>query len=139
MKLALLPLAFAFALAACGGGDSTVCPSGWSQNAGSLGGCEPPASFLAASSGTGVYGFVRSSAHGGDKLVVGTKVFALAATSQTCDAASVNAVAQAVTDNDGVFTLTLAAGDYLITTGEVPTCAHVRVDAGQMTEQVFAN
>ncbi len=61
-------------------------------------------------------------------------VFALPSTDTTCDAASVNAVAQATTDDNGVFVMALPAGDYRITSGEVPACTAVHVDANQIVD-----
>ncbi len=127
----------AVALMACGGG-SQVCPTGWDESAQSPGDCAPSASFVSnttSSLGSGVYGFMRTNAHGGsNQLVVGALVFALPATSTTCDAASVNAVAQATTDDNGVFTMKLAPGDYRITSGEIPACTAVHVDANSVSD-----
>jgi hypothetical protein len=84
---------------------------------------------------TGAYGFVRTSAHGGNELVVGTDVFAIPASPAGCEAASVNAVQQTTTDDNGVFTFNgLAPGQYLITSGEVPSCIAVTVDANSPSE-----
>ena len=132
LRLALL---CALGLFACGPG-SDVCPTGWSENAKAPGQCQAPASFVSSTSATvssGVYGFVRTNAHGGNQLVVGTLVFAVPSTNTTCDAASVNAVAQTTTNNDGVFVLSLPAGDYRVTSGEVPSCTAVHVDANNLT------
>jgi len=65
---------------------------------------------------------------------VGSDVFALPASATTCDAASVNAVASAVTDQNGIFTMTLPAGSYLVTSGEVPSCIAVTVDANTSSD-----
>ena len=132
LRLALL---CALGLFACGPG-SDICPTGWSENANAPGQCQAPASFVTSMSATvssGVYGFVRTNAHGGNQLVVGTLVFAVPSTNTTCDAASVNAVAQTTTDKDGVFVLSLPTGDYRVTSGEVPACTTVHVDANSLT------
>jgi hypothetical protein len=123
-------------LVACGPG-SEVCPSGWFQSASAPGSCRASTTFVddtTASISSGVYGFVRTDAHGGSKLVVGTLVFAVPAAAGTCDAPSVSAVGQATTDVNGVFVMSLPAGDYLVTSGEVPSCTPVHVDAGTVTE-----
>ena len=126
----------ALGLFACGPG-SEVCPTGWSESASAPGQCAAPDTFVSAtqtSTGSGVYGFVRTNAHGGgDQLVVGALVFAVPATNTTCDAPSVGPAASATTDNDGVFVLKLAPGDYRITSGEVPACTEVHVDANTVT------
>ncbi len=123
-------------LFACGPG-SDVCPTGWAENSSAPGKCQAPASFVTqtqATTASGVYGFVRTNAHGGtDQLVVGTLVFAVPATNTTCDAPSVGAVAQTTTNSDGVFVLALPAGDYRITSGEVNSCLAVHVDANNLT------
>ena len=125
----------ALGLFACGPG-STVCPTGWSESDTAPGQCAAPDSFVSdtqASIGSGVYGFMRTDAHGGNKLVVGATVFAVDPTNATCDAASVAPAATATTDNDGVFVLKLAPGDYRVTSGEVPACTLVHVDANVLT------
>jgi hypothetical protein len=107
------------------------------EHASAPGNCQAPASFISDTSATissGVYGFVRTDAHGSRQLVVGTLVFAVPATNTTCDAPSVGAAAQTTTDKDGVFVLALPAGDYRITSGEVPACVAVHVDAANVTE-----
>ena len=130
-------LVSALALVACGPGSSD-CPTGWSDNATSPGQCAPSQTFLTDTQtaiGSGVYGFMRTNAHGGkNQLVVGALVFAIPAASPTCDAASVNASAQATTDENGIFVLKLAPGDYHITSGEVPACTLVHVDPNQITD-----
>ena len=127
----------ALALVACGPGNSD-CPSGWSENATAPGKCAPPASFTTDTQtaiGSGVYGFMRDNLHGGkNQLIVGALVFAVPATNTTCDAASVGAVAQATTDENGIFMLKLPAGDYRITSGEVQACTAVHVDANQIVD-----
>jgi hypothetical protein len=127
----------ALALVACGPGNAD-CPSGWSDNATAPGKCAPPASFTTdaqSSIGTGVYGFMRDNLHGGkNQLIVGAKVFAIPSTQTTCDAASVNATATAVTDDNGIYMMAVPAGDYLITSGEVPVCTPVHVDANQIVD-----
>jgi hypothetical protein len=127
----------ALAVVACGPG-SVDCPTGWSESTGAPGKCAPPASFITDTQttiGSGVYGFMRTNAHGGkDQLVVGALVFALPATNATCDAASVGAVAQDTTDDNGIFVLKLPAGDYRITSGEVPACTLVHVDANTLSD-----
>jgi hypothetical protein len=127
----------ALGLFACSSG-SQVCPTGWSDSASAPGQCAAPSSFVSDTQttvGSGVYGFMRTNAHGnGDQLVVGALVFAVPATNTTCDAPSVAPVAQTTTDNDGVFVLTLPPGDYRITSGEVPACTAVHVDAGSLTD-----
>jgi len=133
MRSLLFPISALVLCAACGSGGSQVCPPSWNDNASSPGGCEAPTSFTAGL-GTGVYGFVRTTAHGGNELVVGSDVFALPASATTCDAASVNAVASAVTDQNGIFTMTLPAGSYLVTSGEVPSCIAVTVDANTSSD-----
>jgi len=140
MKLRFLSLAapaVVLALVACGGG-SEVCPPDWNQSSDSPGDCAPPSSFVTqttASIGSGVYGFMRTNAQGsGDQLVVGAKVFALPSTSTSCDAASVNEVGQAVTDDNGIYTMQLPAGDYFITSGEIPVCTAVHVDANTISD-----
>jgi len=78
---------------------------------------------------------MRDNLHGGkNQLIVGALVFAIPAASPTCDAASVNAVAQATTDENGVYILKLAPGDYRITSGEVPACTLVHVDPNQIAD-----
>jgi hypothetical protein len=127
----------ALALVACGPGSSD-CPSGWTDSVTAPGRCAAPTTFISDTQtaiGSGVYGFMRTNAHGGtNQLVVGAKVFALPSTSTTCDAASVNAVADATTDENGVYILKLAAGDYRITSGEIPACLAVHVDANTLTD-----
>jgi hypothetical protein len=127
----------ALAVVACGP-SSADCPSGWSDEANAPGACSPPQTFLTdtqTSIGSGVYGFMRTNAHDGkNELVVGALVFAVPSTQTTCDAASVNAVAQATTDDNGIYILKLAPGDYLITSGEVAACTPVHVDANQITD-----
>ncbi len=127
----------ALALVACGPG-SNDCPTGWKDSSTSPGQCAPSETFLTdtqSAIGTGVYGFMRDNLHGGkNQLIVGALVFALPSTSTTCDAASVNAVAQATTDANGVFVMALPAGDYRITSGEVPACTAVHVDANQIVD-----
>lgn len=127
----------ALALFACGPGSSD-CPAGWSDNATSPGKCAPAASFVSDTQtaiGTGVYGFMRDNLHGGkNQLIVGAKVFAIPSTQTTCDAASVNAAGTATTDENGIFTMALPAGDYLITSGEVQACIAVHVDANQIVD-----
>jgi len=130
-------LAVVVGAVACGPGNSS-CPAGWSENATSPGSCEPSQTFLTdtqTSVGSGVYGFMRDNLHGGkNQLIVGALVFAIPAASPTCDAASVNAVAQATTDENGVYILKLAPGDYRITSGEVPACTLVHVDPNQIAD-----
>jgi hypothetical protein len=137
MKLVVLSL-LALAAVACSN-SSEVCPSGWDESSDSPGDCAPSATYLSqttSSLGSGVYGFMRTNTHGsGDQLVVGALVFALPASAgSTCDAASVNAVAQATTDDEGVYTMQLAPGDYNITSGEVPVCTAVHVDANAISD-----
>ena len=126
----------ALGLFACGPG-STVCPTGWSESDTAPGKCAASNSFVSSTqtaTGSGVYGFMRTNAHGGnDQLVVGALVFAVPATNTTCDAPSVAPAAQATTDDNGVFVLKLDPGDYRITSGEVPACTAVHVDAGTLT------
>jgi hypothetical protein len=76
---------------------------------------------------------MRTTAHGGNELVVGAQVFLLPTTDANCAAASVNAVATATTDNEGTFTFSVPAGTYLLTSGEVPQCQTVRVDPNTAT------
>ena len=137
MKLLGCAVACALGLFACSSG-SAVCPTGWSDDASSPGQCAPPDSFVSStqsSIGSGVYGFMRTNAHGnGDQLVVGALVFAVPSTNTTCDAPSVGPVAQATTDDDGVFVLTLPPGDYRITSGEIPACTAVHVDASSLSD-----
>lgn len=127
----------ALALVACGPGSSD-CPSGWADSATAPGKCAPSSQFVSDTQtaiGSGVYGFMRTNAHGGtNQLVVGALVFALPSTNATCDAASVNAVAQAKTDENGIYILKLAPGDYRITSGEVPACTLVHVDANALSD-----
>lgn len=126
----------AVGLVACGGG-SQVCPTGWDESATSPGDCAPSASFVSqttATIGSGVYGFMRDDAHGGRKTIGGATVFAIPSTQPTCDAASLNATATTTTDQDGVFVLKLAAGDYRITSGEVPSCTLVHIDANSVID-----
>lgn len=134
MKLAFVLCALG--LFACGPG-STVCPTGWSESASAPGQCAAPDSFVSgtqSSIGAGVYGFIRTSAHGnGDQLVVNAKVFAVPATNATCDAPSVAPAATTTTDDSGVFVLALPPGDYRITSGEIPACTPVHVDADTLT------
>jgi hypothetical protein len=131
MKL-LLSAVGALVLCACSS-DGPLCPTNWTSSATAPGSCQAPAAESSAV-GTGIYGFVRTNAHGNtEKLVVGTDVFVLPSTSTTCDAASVNALAVTTTDVNGVFTFTLAPGSYRITSGEVPTCTAVTVDANNAT------
>jgi hypothetical protein len=130
-------LAFMVGGIACGPGSSD-CPSGWSDNATSPGKCAPPASFTSdtqSAIGTGAYGFMRDNLHGGkSQLIVGALVFAVPSTNDTCDAPSVAPVAQATTDDNGIFIMKLPAGDYRITSGEVPACTPVHVDANQIVD-----
>lgn len=63
-----------------------------------------------------------------------TLVFAVADTNTTCQAPSVNPVAQTTTDDNGLFSMSLAPGTYRITSGKVPTCIEVTVDANAPTE-----
>jgi hypothetical protein len=131
----------ALGLFACGPG-SEVCPTGWTESATSPGDCAAPETFVQDTQtalGSGVYGFVRTDAHGGRKLVVGAAVFAVDSTNTTCDAASVGPVAQTTTDNDGIFVMALPPGDYRITSGEVPSCTLVHVDAGALTDVALTN
>jgi len=125
------------ALVGCSSGNSD-CPAGWSNNATSPGKCAPSAGFISdtqSALGTGVYGFMRDNLHGGtNQLIVGAKVFAIPSTQTTCDAASVNAVGTATTDENGIYTMALPAGDYLITSGEVQACTAVHVDANQIVD-----
>ena len=126
----------ALGLFACGSGGE-VCPTGWTESATAPGDCAAPQNFVQTtqtSIGQGVYGFMRTDAHGGRKLVVNASVFAVASTNTTCDAASIGAIATATTDDDGIFVLKLDPGDYRITSGEVPACTLVHVDAGQLTD-----
>ncbi len=127
----------ALALVACGDG-SADCPTGWKQSATAPGQCAAPDTFVnttQASIGSGVYGFMRTNAHGGtNQLVVGALVFAVPSTNTTCDAASVNPAAQATTDDNGIFVLKLPAGDYRITSGEIPACTAVHVDTNTLTD-----
>lgn len=139
-RMKLLHCAFglcALGVFACSSG-SQVCPTGWSDSASAPGECAAPESFVSttqASVGSGVYGFMRTNAHGnGDQLVVGALVFAVPATNTTCDAPSVGTVAQATTDDNGIFVLTLPPGDYRITSGEIPACTQVHVDADTLTD-----
>jgi len=138
MKLLhLAPVVCALGLFACSS-SSNVCPTGWSDSASSPGQCQAPDSFVSTTQGTvgqGVYGFMRTNAHGnGDQLVVGALVFAVPATNTTCDAPSVGAAAQATTDDNGIFVLSLPPGDYRITSGEIPACTQVHVDQGALTD-----
>ena len=127
----------ALALVACGPGSSD-CPSGWSDDTKAPGECAPPQTFLTdtqSAISSGVYGFMRTNAHGGkNQLVVGALVFAVPSTNATCDAASVAPSAQATTDANGIFILKLAPGDYRITSGEVPACTLVHVDANALSD-----
>lgn len=137
MKPLRLAALCALGLCACSSG-SAVCPTGWSALASAPGQCAAPASFVSStqsSVGSGVYGFLRTNAHGdGDQLVVGARVFAVPATNATCDAPSVSPTAEATTDDDGVFVLALPPGDYRITSGEIPACTPVHVDANTLSD-----
>jgi hypothetical protein len=127
----------ALALVACGPG-SAVCPTGWSDDTSAPGKCAASSTFVSDTQtaiGSGVYGFMRTNAHGGsDQLVVGALVFAVASTNTTCDAPSVNPIAQTTTDQNGVFVLKLPPGDYRITSGEIQACTPVHVDANTLTD-----
>ena len=128
----LLPLACVFTLVACGSSNGEVCPPDWANSTTAPGGCEAPTSLTSTLSG--VYGFVRTNAHGSNQLVVGTDVFAIPAAAGSCQAASATAIQQTTTDQDGVFNFVLGPGGYLITSGEVPSCIAVTVDANSPSE-----
>ncbi len=133
MKLVFSAAAALLLLSACGD-NRQVCPTGWEEKDQSAGGCEAPLSYT-DTVGTGVYGFVRTTAHGGNKLVVGAQVFALPGDVANCDAPSANPnVLTTTTDDNGIFTFVLAPGDYFITSGEVPECKAVHVDANTATD-----
>ena len=121
-------------LAACSGNDTQVCPTGWTDDTTAPHGCAPPAAFTAGLPVSSVYGFVRTTAHGGNKLVVGTDVFVVADSNATCQAPSVNPIAQTTTNTDGIFTMTVPPGTYRITSGEVPSCTEFTVDATASTD-----
>ncbi len=137
MKSLFVACALALCAAACGPGSSD-CPTGWKQSATAPGQCAAPDTFVnttQAQIGEGVYGFMRTNAHGGtNQLVVGALVFAVPATNTTCDAPSVNPIAQTTTDDNGIYILKLPVGDYRITSGEIPACTQVHVSAGTLSE-----
>lgn len=129
----LVSVACVFTLAACGSSNGEVCPPDWANSTTAPGGCEAPTSLTSTLS-PGVYGFVRTNAHGSNQLVVGTDVFAIPASAGGCQAASVNAVQQTTTDQNGIFNFVLGPGEYNITSGEVPSCIAVTVDASSLSE-----